>query len=387
MTDSNVLADPRVFADPARASPEDARLYALASDSLAADSRQRAEALDHEIREALAARLRSDGAALAALFAGASAVDVTRHLWRLLDAVWRDGTSRKDSNLALTIFALPIVIVSGVESAATGATHPGILSEPDSLAAILRAHGALRGSQTFALANAMVSADALEFARLPEIFAWQQLPEANAAEFSPRILPPSPLSFAALHEGVHLRFLVGSALARPGVDLLAAADVGKWGMPLTKELSRQLAGADTSVLALARAPQTPLPALQTGRAAQREVGAQIFASNAIRKLRASVGEPTAIISAHRAQDAPGGGELRLSISSPFAPRDAEGFRCPLYPLDRVGDVASMLGDLMAACRATDVHFVPGVHADRDPATGLTLLFKPDTLPGATAALH
>jgi hypothetical protein len=35
---------------------------------------------------------------------------------------------------------------------------------------------------------------------------------------------------------------------------------------------------------------------------------------------------------------------------------------------------------------TDVRVVAGAHADRDPATGLTLLFKPDTLP-ARAAIH
>jgi hypothetical protein len=173
---------------------------------------------------------------------------------------------------------------------------------------------------------------------------------------------------------------MGSALAARGVELFAPADIGKWGIPFTKELSRQLASSQTSVLALALAPQRPLPALQAGRVAKREVGAQLFASNAIRKLRASVGEPTAVISAHRAPDAPGGGELRLSLSSPFAPRDAEGFRCPLHPLERVGDVASMLGKLMADCRVTDLRVVSGVHADRDPTTGLRLLFKPDALP-------
>src|SRR4030095_8607266 len=136
-------------------------------------------------------------------------------------------------------------------------------------------------------------------------------------------------------------------------------------------------------LPVAGGRQPPWVALRAGRAAQREVGAQIFASNAIRKIRASVGEPTAIISAHHAEDAPGGGELRLALFSPFAPRDADGFRCPLYPLDRVGDVASMLAELMADCRVTNVRVVAGAHADRDPATGLTLLFKPDTLHDAT----
>jgi hypothetical protein len=37
----------------------------------------------------------------------------------------------------------------------------------------------------------------------------------------------------------------------------------------------------------------------------------------------------------------------------------------------------MLADLLRDCRVADVRTIPGVHADRDPATGLPLLFKPD----------
>jgi hypothetical protein len=197
---------------------------------------------------------------------------------------------------------------------------------------------------------------------------------------------PAPLAFGAGHENVHLRFLVGTAVAKPGADLFRDAAVGAWGMPLARELSHELSIGGGAALALPRAPQRPLPAVAQGQAARREVGAQVFASNAIRRIRAAVGEPVAVISAHRAPDAPGGGEVRLSLSSPFAPRDAEGFRCPLYPLDRAGDVATMLERLMADCRVTDVRVVAGVHPDRDPATGLTLLFKPDAPPGAEA-LH
>jgi hypothetical protein len=176
-------------------------------------------------------------------------------------------------------------------------------------------------------------------------------------------------------------------LASRGADLLRNADVGKWGIPFTQELGRQLGAPGISVLALPRAPQTLLHAVQQGRAAQREVGAHIFAGNAIRKLRASVGEPTAVISAHRAPDAVNGGEVRLSLSSPFDPREAEGFRCPLYPLDRVADVVAMLTELLGECRVSDVRVLPGVHDDSDPVTGLPLLFKGDSLPASLHALH
>src|SRR4029077_16601521 len=138
------------------------------------------------------------------------------------------------------------------------------------------------------------------------------------------------------------------------------------------ELARQLAAPGVSVLALPRAPQSPPAALQQGRRAQREVGGQLFTSNATRKLRGAVGEPSAVISAHRCAAAPGGGELRLSLSSPFDPRQAEGFRCPLFPADRAVDVASMLLDLLSDCRVTDVRVIPEAQADRDPGTGLPL---------------
>jgi hypothetical protein len=115
------------------------------------------------------------------------------------------------------------------------------------------------------------------------------------------------------------------------------------------------------------------------------VGVQVFAANAIRKLRAAVGEPTAVISAHRSPGADHGGEVRLSLSSPFDPREAEGFRCPLHPQESVADVVAMLTGFLADCRVADVRIVPGIHADRDAGTGLTLLFKGDDLPAPPTA--
>lgn len=110
---------------------------------------------------------------------------------------------------------------------------------------------------------------------------------------------------------------------------------------------------------------------------------QIFASDAIRHLRASVGEPTAVISAHRVD---GGGELRLSLSSPFDLKDAQGFRCPLYPRDRVADVATMLIRLLGDCAVGDIRLLDGIHADRVAGTTHPLLFKPATIPaGANCA--
>jgi hypothetical protein len=252
----------------------------------------------------------------------------------------------------------------------------------------LQDHGALGGNRTFALADALVCAAAIDIARLPDLLAWQHLPSAQVPALPARALAPAPITCVAGREGVHLRFLVGSAVATPGADLFADVRSGAWGLPLARELSRQLAVPGASVLALPRAPGRPLPAVWQGRVAQREVGAQIFASNALRRFRAAVGEPIAVISAHRASDAPLGGELRLSLSSPFEPGDAEGFRCPLHPLDRVTDVVTMLTGLLADCRVTDVRVLAGMHPDRNPEGGGRLLFKPETIPrGSTLVTH
>ncbi|MEP7182301.1 MAG: hypothetical protein ABI886_08955 [Betaproteobacteria bacterium] len=389
MTTVAAIPDPRVFPEPGSAPPEVAELFARIEASLAADTGAVAAAVDAEVRTNLAHRLRGDGPGLAALFARAPSVTVARHLWRQLELAARETGATPGAALAATVFALPVVIVAGIEATSGEATLPGILEDANAITALLREHGALGGNRTFGIANALVASEAIDLPRLPEILAWQRLPEGSPDRMPlpERVLVPAPLAVAAGHEAVHLRFLVGTALARADVDLLADATVGRWGAPLTRELARQLGVGPVRVLPLPRAPQRLLPAVVQGRTAQRDVSAQLFAGNAIRRIRAAVGEPTAVISAHRAPDAPGGGELRLSLSSPFAARDAEGFRCPLAALDRVGDVVAMLADLMTDCRVTDVRHIGGIHPDRDPATGVRLLFKPETIPAVAGVLH
>ena len=377
------LLDPRTFPDAAAAPPESARLHVLAAASQAAAT-QDAATIDRKIVEAFAAMLsEAYGEHLATVFATAPSVAVYRHLWRILVQCEQAVTS--DAGLGVTLFALPLVLVAGIDRDGTPrATLPCVLDDATALCSLLREHGALAGNQSFALANVLVSAAAIDFARLPELLTWRALPEITIA---PHILSPASIELSAGPETVHLRFLPGSAIATPGADLLRSTDVGKWGIPFTQALGRQITMPGTSVLVLPRAPMSLLHAVRQGRAAQRDIGMQIFASNAIRKLRAAVGEPTAVISAHRAEDAIDGGELRLSLSSPFDPREAEGFRCPLYPLDRAADVVAMLRELLAECRVTDVRVVAGIHADRDQATGLPLFFKGDAAPMGPQAIH
>ena len=146
----------------------------------------------------------------------------------------------------------------------------GVLGDPERIGAILREHRAVGGSQTFALASTLAAADAIDVARLPALLRWQR--EALAGAAPQRDLAPAPIALPAGHEAAHLRFVVGTALAAPDVDLLADADIKGWALPLAQELARQLAVPGASVLALPRAPHSPPAALQQGRIAQRAVG-------------------------------------------------------------------------------------------------------------------
>jgi hypothetical protein len=388
------VPDPRQFpAVPAAAA--DLPLYRRAEESLEASTRLAAQAVDAKLSRDLADRLAGEGAQLARLVDGAPSVAVARHLWRLIDGVSSEPSG--GGTLAVTVFALPLVLVAGLAATRGEATLAGVLADVEAIAELLRRHGALAGNRSIAFANVLAGAEALDLARLPEILAWQRLPGAGEAAAPPRAVRPAPIRVGAGpapirvgagNESVHLRFLLGTALARPGAVLFGARTTEPWGMPLAQAMGREVAAANVSLLALPRPPGRPLVALDDGRSAQREVSAQLFASNAIRKLRASVGEPGAVISAHRSPEVRAGGELRLSLSSPFEPRDAEGFRCPLFATDRVGDVVAMLVRLLQDCRVADIRLLDGVHPDRVAGTTHPLLYKPETIPqGAELRRH
>jgi hypothetical protein len=365
------LPDPRAFpiytGSPANA------LIDLALASLAAELGVIQEKRDNELRDQMAALLlanRTDD--IIDALARAPSLAVQRHVTRVLaSAHVQAGRTRADSALPMTVFALPVVIVAANP---TALNIPGALPSIDAVVSIMKAHGALRGNQTFGVSNALAAAQAFALDKLPESLDWWA-PQAE----SPVRVERAAMAVPENQESVFLRFLIGTALAGPDVDLLTDHDTGKWGMPFTQNFASQLGGGTLSLLALPRPPRSPLAALFQGRAAQREVSMQLFATNAIRKFRGSVGEPEAVISAHRTAH---GGEVRLSLSNPFDEKGAEGFCAELHATDRAQEVAVLMQDLLRECNVGSITLLADVFPDIDSETKLPMLFRADALEGA-----
>ena len=364
------LDDPRVWPAASARAPFDAAARAIAAETLAD-----ADACDARVRQwLLDAVTRDEGDRASRTLADAPSAALARHVRRLLAEVERELTSSRDA-LGTTLFAIPLIVVAAQSTPAPAITLDAVVADTAAMETILRDARAFGGCETFALAPSLVATDAIDVAQLPALLARAALRD-GALPREAMDLPPAPLRVDDVQERVHLRFLAGAVLTPPNVDPLATDAIIRFGMPLSQALGRALAHAGVTLLALARPAQRLVAAVQSGRAAQREVSAQLFASNAIRRLRGSVGEPTAILSAHRVAHAEGGGELRLSLSSPFAPKAAEGFRCPIHRYETVHEVAAMLEALLADCRVSDIRVVRGVHDDIDPITGGPLFFKP-----------
>ena len=368
------LPDPRRWT-PGEASPQAAALHAAVSRRLALTQAEAGERADAGIDAVLSAWLAAgDGRALAAAFACAPAVDVHRHLWRRLAAV--EPAASSTAALAGVLFAIPVVIVAGPRSPGEPVTLPATLVDVQAVSDLLREHGALAAEARVALSPGLVAADALDLPALPALCAHARALVSGAPP-APLALAGAPLHVEGPHEAAHLRFVVGFGICAPQAQPLRTDAAPALGLALTRALSRELVTPGATVLALPERVMRLVPALAAGRAAQRAVALELFAGNALRRLRAGYGEPTAVLSAHTARDAPGGGELRLSLSSVFAPREAEGLRYPLQPYERVPDAITAIVSLLEDCRVSDVRAMPGVQPDRDAATGLLRFCRPD----------
>jgi hypothetical protein len=283
---------------------------------------------------------------------------VYARLWGALCAA-TEGAAAGEEELVVSVFAMPLVIVSGARGAAE---LPGTLPDPGALIDLLQRHGALGGSRNVGLGTALVSVETLEGLPPSTVREWGGL---SASAQPLRELAPQPVRIRAGEE-VHLRFVPGAAIAPAAAPTVmeTAAHVGAWGMPLARALGAQLAAPGVELLLLPRPLAGLLRAAYAGRSAQLEVALNLFMSNTIKRTRAAAGEPTLVVSVHDAGSP--GPELRVSVSAALDDTILEGYRWPLHPLDDPGAIARNVRELAADCRLTDVRMVDTLLPDRGP---------------------
>ncbi|HUF22161.1 MAG TPA: hypothetical protein VMP00_15585 [Burkholderiales bacterium] len=246
-----------------------------------------------------------------------------------------------ENALQIRVFAIPILIVAGGRA---DAVVSGVIPNPAALSELLARAGAFGPMRNFGLSNALATAESLESVALTELY---RIARAADPDFSPGLdLPPEDIRTATAEEAVYLRFFAGAAVTAHAAPSFVetAASVGAWGMPFTRALSTQLQTPGLSVLPVPRPPQDPLQALRNGRFAQRELGFQLFLSNALRKARMRSGDPDVTLAAHADES------IRVRLTSPFDESLDEQYRWPLDPVDDLAAVTDSICSLLAECR-------------------------------------
>jgi hypothetical protein len=347
------IPDPRIWREP----PTDSRLHALASASLAGSAVSRAE-LRLELDALFDA---GDDDKLRSILRELPSAVCYRHVNDMM-AKLINKPARGESVIA-RLFAIPLVLVSGAKSRAVVS---GALPDVAAVSAVLDTHGALGAARNFGLGNALCTIETLE--KLSPCALRQWTTELRHEE-SQRGLVGSAIEVAPGREQVLLRFLVGASVAPAFSPAITetAANIGAWGMPLTKLLAQQLAQPGLDLLPIPRPPAQLYLAADVGRAAQIELSFSLFLSNSLRQFRMAVGDPTAIISAHHLDD--DAAELRVSLSSAFDESLLEGFRWPLYPVDEISEIVNKINNLLNECKVSDVRQVETIEDEKTPRGG------------------
>ncbi|MCC6532754.1 MAG: hypothetical protein IT531_09410 [Burkholderiales bacterium] len=272
-----------------------------------------------------------------------------------------DAPLAAPGTLIARAFAVPVVFVTAASAAARIA---GRLADIGAIQAVFERHGVLGAARNFGLSNALCTVDALEALPAVELFRGTRTLDPHSLGAA---LPPADIVLRAGQEHTNLRFIAGAALSPVEAPefTTTAANIGTWGRDCAQALAAQLALPGVTLLVLPRPPRDIVSAAHAGRGAQLETAMNLFASNAVRRLRAAVGEPIVILSAHE------GAEVRVTVSSPFALDLTAGSSWPLHPLDDVAAIEHLLVSLFSDMRVADVRVLPRLlPAERAPGIAL-----------------
>ncbi len=342
--------DPRCFAT-TTGNPF-AKLSACAVEATdATQRRQVLEQLQRELQDALVAG-RDD--LLTDAVAEVVSPAAGRVLWEALDRAVNTPADRT-SALVAQVFSIPLVLVTG---GLAPAVVPGTLPNAKAVMQVLESEGALGPLRNFGL-NAALCADTSLEGSFPSILYGLLRGLESGATGTWSDVIPAEIYIDSAEESVHLRFLTGVAVtpAQAPSFVETAADIGRWGMPLSRELSAQLGQPGLSLLALPRPAAGPLQAVHAGRRAREEIAFQVFVSRALRRLRSETGEPEVEVAT---LDTDG---IGVRLASPFHPERAESHRWELDALDDLDDVTASILGLLEECRVAGVRVLDTVVSD------------------------
>ncbi len=290
--------------------------------------------------------------------ANAAALPAWRTAWDADCAAAEDVSANPDT-ICARVFALPLLIVAGARARAM---VPGVLPDAGAVSLLLAEKGVLGATRNFGLCASLVPLDAVDRVTPAHVRDWT----AGGIDAVPRDFVGAPIAVDPGREQVHLRFLIGAGITPAGAPsfLETASNIGAWGMPLTQLLARALRTPGVDLLPMPRPPLALLRAGHAGRSAQLAAAFDLFLSNALRRFRMAVGEPTAVVSAHALPD--GGGELRVSLHTVLDASLLEGYAWPLHPLDDVSRIAGEIAAALQQCRVHDVRWFDSVLPDELP---------------------
>lgn len=339
-----MLSDPRQFST----AREHSAITDLAVEASNADALQRPGRM-LTLRQAFEAALaQGQENVLDAAFRHVPDANLFRVLSEAL-ALAVDAPSSRDRIVAHAV-AVPIVLI------AVGKTPYricGALPDIAAVQALFERTSALGPARNFGFSNALCSLEHMQ--SLSPLAVFRASRELDPQQLH-AALPPADIAVEVGREQVHLRFLVGAGIGAPDAPGYAetAANIGSWGREFAKLIGDQLAAPGLQLLALPRPPRDVLSAAYAGRRAQLEVALDLFVSNTLRRFRAVVGDPVAILSTHA------DGDLRVTLSSPFAEDMVEGFRWPLHPRDDLAQIERHISTLFEDVRLPDVRQAPMV---------------------------
>lgn len=247
----------------------------------------------------------------------------------------------QDAALAVSLFAVPLIIVAG---GLGSGTIPGVVPDVAAVRKLFESHGALGQAKNFGLGNTLVAEEALadfSFARLYRIGKGGEQPDFGQLD-----LAPADINTVSAEEQAHLRFLVGAVVTPLHAPDFTetAGNIGAWGLPVTRELAGQLGQAGMSLLPIPRPPMGFQDALPAGRFAWREIGFQLFLSGNLRKFRSRTGEPDVSVAAFA------DGNIRVRLDSRLDETFKAEFAWPLHPDDDLAAVSDSILGLLAECR-------------------------------------